>query len=228
MSRNIDRIVARILDAEDDLRRDVQQQQRRWRYQLRRGRVWFDEEVRHTHKTLRQSVPAFLRHGSVLNLLTTPIIYSLGLPLLLLDGWATAYQWICFPIYGIARVPRLSYFVVDRHKLGYLNAIEKANCMFCSYAIGLIEYVREIGALTEQYWCPIKHSRPVPTPHARYRMFFDYGDAAGYRRGLPALRNALWQPLTNGSSRTSARDGLPQFLQRQHRKPKGQYKKPCR
>ena len=75
-----------------------------------------------------------------------------------------------------------------------LNAIEKANCTFCSYANGVIAYVREIAARTEQYWCPIKHARAVPAPHARYHRFLDYGDARGYRRNLTTMRHTLERP----------------------------------
>jgi hypothetical protein len=203
MSPYVDRIVANLREAEEALFRDAREQQQRWRYRVQRRRVWFDEEVRRAHKQLKQSIPAFLRHGSLLNLLTTPIIYSLAAPFLLLDIWVTAYQWICFPIYGIARVRRRAYFVIDRHKLAYLNTIEKANCMYCSYANGLIGYVREIAARTEQYWCPIRHSRSIPTPHAHYQLFFDYGDAEGYRRGLPAVRRTLRRPTVNAPCRAT-------------------------
>lgn len=149
------------------------------------------QELRQAHLRLRQSIPAFLRNANPLSLLTAPIIYSLSAPFLLLDLWVTAYQWACFPIYGIRRVPRRTYFAIDRHKLAYLNAIEKANCAYCSYANGVIGYVREVAARTEQYWCPIKHARSVPQPHERYQRFFDYGDGEAYRRDAPALRRAL-------------------------------------
>lgn len=94
---------------------------------------------------------------------------------------------VCFPIYGIARIRRRAYFIVDRHKFAYLNGIEKVNCTFCSYANGVIAYVREVAACTEQYWCPIKHAQALPTPHVHYHRFFDYGNAEGYRRDLLAL-----------------------------------------
>ena len=186
MSPYMERIVERLRDAEEDLKRDVDEQQRRWRYQRRRGRVWFDKELRDAHRRLRQSIPAYIREGSLRSLLTAPIVYSLIVPLAVLDVWTTTYQWVCFPIYGVPRVPRRAYFVIDRHKLAYLNGIEKVNCTFCSYANGLIAYVRDVAARTEQYWCPIKHARAIPTPHQRYHFFFDYGDATGYRRNLPA------------------------------------------
>jgi len=60
-----------------------------------------------------------------------------------------------------------------------------------SIATGLLAYVREVAARTEQYWCPIKHARAAPAPHGHYQQFLDYGDARGYRRELPAIRRAL-------------------------------------
>jgi hypothetical protein len=111
-------------------------------------------------------------------------------------------------------VPRRPYFTVDRHKLAYLNGIEKLNCTFCSYANGLIAYVREVAARTEQYWCPIKHARAIPAPHQRYHAFLDYGDAPGYRKKLPALRHAMRVPPPREKSRRShrARKALPLCL----------------
>jgi hypothetical protein len=95
-------------------------------------------------------------------------------------------------VYGIPRVRRREFIVFDRHYLAYLNAVQKAHCAYCSYANGVLAYVREIIARTEQYWCPIKHARRIEQPHERYHLFADYGDAEGYRRDLPALRSQ-WQ-----------------------------------
>ena len=96
------RHVAEGLGAGHEWSRVVRTERRRWHDRAYRGRVWFDEEVRRRHKRFRQSIPAFLRDGTLGNLLTTPVIYSLALPFLLLDLWVSAYQAICFPIYGIA------------------------------------------------------------------------------------------------------------------------------
>jgi hypothetical protein len=179
---------------------------RRWQIRAHRGRVWFDRELREAHRRVRQSIPAYVREGSVLSLLTAPIIYSLLMPLVLLDIWVTIYQSICFPIYGVARVPRRRYFAIDRHKLAYLNAIEKANCTFCSYANGLLAYVREVAARTEQYWCPIRHARAIPVPHSRYHLFFEYGDAERYRRDLMPLRDTLRPGGSDRDPRHVSRD----------------------
>jgi hypothetical protein len=133
----------------------------------------------------------FLKGARPLPLLTAPLVYSVGIPLLILDVWMTLYQVVCFPVYGIPRVDRRQYLVVDRHRLAYLNAIEKVHCAYCSYANGILAYLTEIAARTEEYWCPIRHDRQAPASHSRYPRFVAYGDAEGYRRELPRLRAAL-------------------------------------
>lgn len=110
-----------------------------------------------------------------------PLLYAGLLLLVALDVWVSLYQRLCFPMCGIALVRRDEYIVIDRWKLPYLNPIQKVNCDYCSYATGLIAYVREIAARTEQYWCPIKHSRPVRGRLANYAHYADYGDAQGYK-----------------------------------------------
>lgn len=164
MSASLERLLAHLHAVEAELARDFEEQQQRWRYRVHAGRIRFDEEVHRAHARLRQRIPAYIREGSLRNLLTAPAIYSLIVPLAVLDLWVFTYQWVCFPIYGIARVSRRKYFVFDRHVLAYLNGIEKINCTFCSYANGLIAFVREVAARTEQYWCPIKHARAPTAP----------------------------------------------------------------
>jgi hypothetical protein len=137
----------------------------------------------------RRSKTARHARAFVAAALTVPLIYSLALPFVVLDVWVLVYQAICFPVYGIARVPRRRFFAIDRHRLPYLNAIEKLHCTYCSYANGVIAYTREVAARTEAYWCPIKHQRRVASTHRLYPKFSEYGDAGDYRRGLAhALR----------------------------------------
>lgn len=120
--------------------------------------------------------------------LTAPFIYVLIVPFLLLDLLVSLYQFVCFPVYGIPRVRRQDHLVFDRHRLAYLNALEKLNCFYCAYGNGLISYLREVAARTEQYWCPIKHARRVSGAHSRYSHFLDYGDAEGYHDRLEDVR----------------------------------------
>lgn len=123
--------------------------------------------------------------------LTAPLIYSMIVPFLLLDLGVTIYQFLCFPVYRIARVRRSEYLLFDRARLPYLNLLERLNCTYCSYANGLLAYVGEVAARTEQYWCAIKHSDQPRAPHGRYDTFADFGDARGYRVKRNSLRRAL-------------------------------------
>jgi hypothetical protein len=143
------------------------------------------------HRAPRPSLAAYLKDSRPSSLLALLVIYSGLLLVAALDFWTTAYQWVCFPFFGIRRVRRHDYIVIDRQHLDYLNAIEKVHCMYCGYVNGLIAYVREVAARTEQYWCPIKHGQPILDPHARYERFVEYGDAEGYRHGLKGFRRSL-------------------------------------
>lgn len=153
----------------------------------------------HAHPRPR-GLLAYLIGAQWSSLVAVPVLYSLVVPFLLLDVWVTLYQWLCFPLFGLARVRRRDYFQLDRHKLPYLNAIEKANCTFCTYANGVVAYVREVAALTEQYWCPIKHATPVPAPHAHYHEFFEYEDGAAFRRDWERRRR---RPRPDGRQRVT-------------------------
>jgi len=149
------------------------------------------DDLRRAQRRLRQSIPSYIRESRPLNLLAVPVIYSMIVPIVVLDAWITVYQRICFPLFGIARVTRGEFIVIDRHKLPYLNGIEKLHCVYCGYANGVFAYAREITARTEEYWCPIQHRRVPRQTHERYGQFARYGDAEAYRRRLPRLRRNL-------------------------------------
>lgn len=118
-------------------------------------------------------------------LLTSPIIYAQIVPSFILDLFVTFYQNVCFPLYGIERVNRSEYIVMDRHKLSYLNWRGKIHCMYCAYFNGVIGYVLEVAARTEKRWCPSKHLKKRAHEHAYYKDFAEYGDEVGYRKIRP-------------------------------------------
>lgn len=115
-------------------------------------------------------------------ILTAPIIYSVYIPLTLLDLMASIYQAVCFPIYGIEKINRSDYVVIDRHKLSYLSWVEKFNCVYCGYGNGVLAYVSEIASKTESYWCPVKHGERIKNPHQHYDSFCEYGDEPAFNR----------------------------------------------
>ena len=157
-------------------------------YKVHDGIVHFEHVVLARHRLLKARLSSYIFGARPAMMLTAPAIYALIIPIVLLDVFVAAYQAVCFPVYGIPRVRRRDYLAFDRGSLAYLNAIEKINCAYCSYANGLLAYVREVASRTEEYWCPIKHARRVLGVHARYGSFVDYGDADAYRDELERLR----------------------------------------
>jgi len=194
MNARIDELMARIRELQGELEADLERKREQFRYHLDHRRARFEQDILELHKRLRKGSLRYLFEAPPLFILTAPVIYGAIFPLLLLDLAVTTYQAICFPVYQMAKVSRADHFVYDRHLLPYLNWIERMNCLYCSYGNGLLAYAREIVARTEQYWCPIKHTRHMADAHGRYPGFFDYGDVERYRAELERLRQELTEP----------------------------------
>jgi len=160
-------------------------------YAVKNRSVVFEADVRKKHQRLKKSIHRFLLDSSLLSLLVSPVIYSMLIPAVLLDAFASIYQLVCFPVYGIPRVRRRDYIVLDRHKLRYLNLIERLNCDYCAYFNGVIAFVREIASRTELYFCPIRHALAAKGQHARHAEFLPFGDSENYHEKLKQIREQL-------------------------------------
>jgi len=185
----LERLHALQAEVEEEIDRLLDEKRELFKYTLEQGKVRFDQGMKTLQLQQRTGIWTYLRHARIRHVLTVPLIYSLVFLLVALDVAVTLYQHICFRIYKIPRVRRMDYFVIDRQHLAYLNAIEKIHCAYCGYANGLIEYLREVSARTEKYWCPIKHARRTPDPHYLTEQFVDYGDAKTYRKRLKELKD---------------------------------------
>ncbi|MFZ9039592.1 MAG: hypothetical protein ACO3DT_16225 [Gammaproteobacteria bacterium] len=189
--RTLEEIIGDIRELELELLQELQKKQDEYFYIIKGKRIEFEEETRRYHKTLAKKLGRYFAEAQLLHILTAPVIYMCLFPALFMDLVVTIYQAICFRAYGIPRVVRGDYFVIDRHNLQYLNPVEKMNCIYCGYFNGLIAYVQEIAARTEQYWCPIKHARKLASIHSRYYKFIEYGDSATYQDRLEEVRRDL-------------------------------------
>jgi hypothetical protein len=161
---------------ENELLKEVAIQRAKLRYGMERGRAVFEEEVLRRHRELKTGLWKYIRNVSFWVLITSPVIYFGIIPIVIMDVFVTIYQFICFPAYGIPRVKRNDYFVFERTHLAYLNLVQAINCAYCSYGNGVIAYAREVFALTEQHWCPIKHAKKVVGYHDKYQDFAEFGD----------------------------------------------------
>jgi hypothetical protein len=184
-------LLEKLQHVENEVLHEIQRKEQEFFYQIHKKKVSFEQDAKKVHKKLIKKVRHYLQDASIKNILTAPIIWSCLIPALLMDLIITVFQEICFPIYGIPKVRRNDYIVLDRQYLSYLNGIERLNCVYCGYFNGVMGYAREIAGRAEQYWCPIKHARKIKSIHSRYKSFFDYGDAAGYRAKIEEVRRSF-------------------------------------
>jgi hypothetical protein len=191
MNDSLDTLLERMRLLEKEIVSALQRKESEFLYEVRRRKVRFTEEARARHRRLVKRFSSYIRDSRFMVLLTTPVIWACVIPIVILDGAMNLYQAICFPIYGIPKVKRRDYIVMDRRHLAYLNWAEKMNCEYCAYANGVLACATEIAARTEQYWCPIKHALRMKSMHSRYRTFFDYGDAEHYRQHLETVRRSF-------------------------------------
>lgn len=185
---NLQNLIEKIKILEKELAGEIQKKEEEFFYKIKGKKVSFERATRRRHKALVTKIHSYLLDADLLNILTVPVIWFCLFPALFMDLVVTIYQAVCFRVYKIPRVKRGEYIVIDRHALSYLNAIEKLNCVYCGYFTGLIAYVQEIAARTEQYWCPIKHARKVAYIHSRYGKFIEYGNAGEFKERVETIR----------------------------------------
>lgn len=191
MNPMINELLDHIRRIEEDIEKEARRRRAELHADFENKRIAFEQEVLEQQRRFKQGLLKYLGNSSWRDLVLAPIIYSVFFPLVFIDLVVTLYQHLFFRLYGLPRVSRQDYFLFDRAQLAYLNAIEKINCAYCSYANGLAAYLREICARTEQYWCPIKHARRILQAHPHHHGFVEYGDAEAYRRELENLREKL-------------------------------------
>ena len=188
MNNRLQELLINIKQLEQELLLELQKKEKEYFYEIQDKKVRFQKEVKKKNRLLVKTIRRYLSDAALQNILTVPVIWSCLLPALFLDLVVSIFQLICFPVYSIPKVKRSDYIIIDRQYLSYLNLIEKINCCYCGYFTGLIGYVQEISARTEQYWCPIKHAHRTRMSHSRYKNFLDYGDAEGFREQHSTIR----------------------------------------
>ncbi len=189
MNDRIDEIVLQMKKLEAELVKELKEKENEFFYRIENKKAKFEESVIKEGRLKIVSSIKYLSRFPFLAVLTIPFIWAMMIPALIVDIFVSIYQMICFPIYKIPKVKRSDYIIMDRYNLFYLDKVEKINCWYCEYFNGVIAYARETAARTEQYWCPIKHSKALKDKHSRYDKFFDFGDYIKYRNALEKRRS---------------------------------------
>ena len=188
MSDKIREIIEEIEDMKQKLGEEIALHEKHISYEIQNGYVRFEKEVLDKQKENMKNLLSWFRDIPPLHLLTAPIIYGMVIPAVFFDVILFIYQQVIFRIYKFKFIKRSDYVVFDRQYLGYLNSIEKMNCMFCSYFNGLMHYASAIASRTELYFCPIKHAKKIAYEHEFYDTFLSYGDGDEYQEKLKERR----------------------------------------
>ncbi len=188
MNDKIREIIDEIEAMKIKLGEEIDKQESHISYEIQNGYVRFEKDVLEKQKENMKNLLAWFGEVPLLHFLAAPIIYGMVIPAILLDVIIFIYQQVVFRIFKFELLKRSDYIVFDRHYLGYLNPVEKLNCIYCSYVNGLMQYTSAIASRTEFYFCPIKHAKKVAYNHDYYHDYLAYGDEEDYQKKLKELR----------------------------------------
>ena len=189
MNARIKELISDIEAMKVKLREEIAEQESHISYEIKNGYVQFEKDVLEKQKENMKNLLAYFRDIPLLHLLSSPLIYAMVIPAVIFDVLLFIYQQVIFRIYKFKRIKRSDYILYDHQYLGYLNPIEKLNCMYCSYFNGLMQYASAIAARTEFYFCPIKHAKKVAYKHEYYDQYLEYGEEENFQNKLIELRN---------------------------------------
>ncbi len=196
MSDKIREMIEEIEDMKKRLGDEIAQHEKHISYDIQNGYVRFEKEVLEKQKENMKNLFAWFRDIPLLHLLASPLVYGMIIPAILFDIILFVYQQVIFRIFKFKFIKRGDYILFDRQYLGYLNSIEKLNCLYCTYFNGLMQYAAAIAGRTELYFCPIKHAKKVAYQHDFYDKFFSYGDEDEYQKKLEALRKKTQKEMS--------------------------------
>ena len=191
MSDRIKEIIEEIETMKKKLGEEISKQEEYVNYEIRNGYIKFEEEMFDSQKQNMMHLWDWFREIPLLQLLSAPVVYMMIVPAIVLDIMLFIYHNVVSRVFKIKFGKRSDYIVFDRQYLGYLNVVEKLNCLYCAYFNGLMQYASSIAARTEFYFCPIKHAKKIAYKHEFYHTFLPYGDGNEYQKKLKELRKDL-------------------------------------
>jgi len=188
MNDKIREILEEIEAMKVKLSEEIDKQESHISYEIKNGYVTFEKEVLAKQKENMKNLFTWLGEVPLLHFLIAPLIYGMVIPAIFVDVTLFIYQQVVFRVFKFQLIKRSDYMHFDHKYLGYLNVIEKLNCLYCSYFNGLMLYASAIAGRTELYFCPIKHAKRVVAKHQYYDDFLSYGDEEDYQKKLKELR----------------------------------------
>ncbi len=181
MNSKISQILSDIAQKKEELVWEYEKLKSKYGFSIIKWKIVFKSDIIQKNKKLKQWILNYIFSAQVRHIISIPFIYMMIVPAIILDIFLFIYQNICFRLYWIPLVKRSDYIVYDRKLLDYLNAIQKFNCLYCSYVNWLFSFAVEVWWRTEKYWCPIKHARKMKWWHDWQKFFADYWDSSWFK-----------------------------------------------
>ena len=196
MNDKITEMIEEIEAMKVKLAEEIAQHEENISYEIENGYIRFEKEIFAKQKENMKNIFAWFGEIPFLHLLTSPLVYGMIIPAIVLDMMLFIYQLVVSRVFKIKFDKRSNYIVFDRQYLGYLNLIEKFNCLYCSYFNGLMQYASSIAGRTELFFCPIKHAKKIAYKHEYYDAYLIYGDGDEYQKKLKKLRENFGNQAT--------------------------------
>ena len=106
MTTQLDTLMEKLRGVEAEIEVELAKRREELRFHFEKRRIVFEQEVARLHKELKTRLPRYIIEANPLTVLTAPVIYSLIVPIALLDLCVMVYQAICFPVYRIPKARR--------------------------------------------------------------------------------------------------------------------------
>jgi len=103
MNEQIRQILSQIIELEDDLLKLIQEQQAEFNYRIEGTKVLFEKNIRKAQRRLKTGIFSFIRQSQPRNVVTAPFIYSIIVPLVILDIWIHLVSGDMFPLIPCAK-----------------------------------------------------------------------------------------------------------------------------
>lgn len=105
-------LMKKMRSVETEIETELAKRQEELRFRFENSRIVFEDEALRVHRAIKIRVSRYLSQANPLVILTAPVIYSLLIPIALLDIFVIIYQATCFPVYKIPQVTILSSTVI--------------------------------------------------------------------------------------------------------------------
>jgi len=191
MNGRIKEMIEEIETMKKKLGEEIDKEEKYANYEISNGHIKFEKEIFKRQKENMMHLWDWFGEIPLVQLFSAPVVYVMIVPAVLLDMMLFVYRNVVSRVFKIEFGKRSDYIVYDRQYLGYLNVVEKLNCLYCAYFNGLMQYASSIAARTEFYFCPIKHAKKIAYKHEYYDTFLTYGDDDAYQKKLKELRKDL-------------------------------------